>query len=135
MVIDKKFYMNLALCEAWKYQGLTYPNPAVGCAIVSKDGEILAVQAHKRAGEAHAEVEALKAAYYKLTNDKKILDITASAEIHTYLLKNHNNRFVGTSVFTTLEPCSHIGKTPSCADLLCKLKIKKLFVGSHDLNE
>ncbi|MDP2893542.1 MAG: bifunctional diaminohydroxyphosphoribosylaminopyrimidine deaminase/5-amino-6-(5-phosphoribosylamino)uracil reductase RibD [Sulfurimonas sp.] len=127
--------MNLALREAWKYQGLTYPNPAVGCTIVGKHSEILAVEAHKKAGEPHAEVEALKMAYYKLTSDEKILKLTTSAQIHTHLLENHNGCFSGISVFTTLEPCSHIGKTPSCADLLCKLKIKKLFVGSQDLNE
>lgn len=135
MVIDKKFYMNLALREAWKYQGVTYPNPAVGCTIVGKYGEILAVQAHKKAGGPHAEVEALKMAYYKLTSDEKILTLTTSAQIHTYLLENHNGCFSGISVFTTLEPCSHIGKTPSCATLLSKLKIKKLFVGSKDLNK
>ena len=49
--------MNLALQEAWKYQGLTYPNPAVGCTVVGQnDSEILAVEAHQKAGEAHAEV-------------------------------------------------------------------------------
>jgi len=135
MVIDKNFYMNLALSEAWKYQGLTYPNPAVGCAIAGKNGEILAVEAHKKAGEPHAEVEALKIAYYKLTNDSKILKLTTSSQIHTYLLENHDRCFEGISLFTTLEPCSHIGKTPSCATLLSKLKIKKLFVGSKDSNE
>ncbi len=135
MVIDKIFYMNLALREAWKYQGLTYPNPAVGCTIVGKHGEVLAVQAHKKAGEPHAEVEALKMAYYKLTSDEKILTLSTSAQIHTHLLENHNGCFSGISVFTTLEPCSHIGKTPSCATLLSKLKIKKLFVGSQDSNE
>lgn len=126
--------MNLALQEAWKYQGLTYPNPAVGCTVVGKGGEILSVEAHKKAGAPHAEVEALKSAYFKLSGDEKILELTVSAQIHTYLLENHNDRFNGVSVFTTLEPCSHIGKTPSCADLLSKLKIKKLFVGSKDLN-
>jgi diaminohydroxyphosphoribosylaminopyrimidine deaminase/5-amino-6-(5-phosphoribosylamino)uracil reductase len=69
-----------------------------------------------------------------LNGDEKILKLTNSAKIHTYLLENHNNCFEGVSVFTTLEPCSHIGKTPSCADLLSKLKIKKLFVGSKDSN-
>lgn len=127
--------MNLALREAWKYQGLTYPNPAVGCAIVGKHGELLAVEAHKRAGTPHAEVEALKMAYYRLTSDEEILKLTTSARIHTHLLNNHNGCFEGVSVFTTLEPCSHIGKTPSCATLLSKLKIKKLFVGSLDFNE
>lgn len=134
MVIDNSFYMNLALQEAWKYQGLTYPNPAVGCAAVGESGEILAVEAHKKAGAPHAEVEALKSAYFRLSGDKKILELTNSAHIHTYLLENHNNCFNGISVFTTLEPCSHIGKTPSCATLLSKLKIKKLFIGSKDLN-
>jgi len=62
MVIDKSFFMSLALQEAWKYQGLTYPNPAVGCCIVGSNGEVLAVEAHQRAGEAHAEVNALKTA-------------------------------------------------------------------------
>ena len=41
--------MSLALKEAWKYQGLTYPNPAVGCTIIDQNSEILAVEAHKRA--------------------------------------------------------------------------------------
>lgn len=134
MVIDSNFYMNLALREAWKYQGLTYPNPAVGCTVVGKNGEILAIEAHKKAGAPHAEVEALKSAYFKLSGDKKILEFEDSAQIHTYLLENHNNCFNDVSVYTTLEPCSHVGKTPSCANLLSKLKIKKLFVGSKDSN-
>ena len=135
MVIDNNFYMKLALDEAWKYQGLTYPNPAVGCTVVGLNGEILAVEAHKRAGEPHAEVEALKTAYYKLTNDDKILDIISSSQIHQYLLKNHKNCFNDVSLYTTLEPCSHVGKTPSCATLIASLGIKKLFVGSNDSNE
>ena len=93
MVIDNSFYMKLALDEAWKYQVLTYPNPAVGCTIVSKDGGLLAVEAHKRAGLPHAEVEALKSAYYKLTNDETILGLSASSDIHNFLLANHNNIF------------------------------------------
>ena len=127
--------MNLAIDEAWKYQGLTYPNPAVGCTIVGSNGEILAVEAHKRAGEPHAEIEALKSAYFKLTNDKNILTITNSSQIHNYLLKKHNNCFKDTSLYTTLEPCSHIGKTPSCASLISSLGIKEVFVGSNDSNE
>jgi len=135
MVIDPNFYMSLALKEAWKYQGLTYPNPAVGCTVVGENGEILAVEAHKKAGEAHAEVEALKTAYYKLSNDDKILDINSSSQIHNYLLQNHNDYFKNISLYTTLEPCSHVGKTPSCASLIASLGIRKLFVGSNDTNE
>ena len=135
MVTDSKFYMKLALQEAWKYQGLTYPNPAVGCTIVGKNGEILAVNAHKKAGEAHAEVLALKDAFYKLTNDSSILNLSSSQEIHNYLLKNHNGCFKEVSLYTTLEPCSHVGKTPSCASLISELGVKKVYVGSLDFNE
>ncbi len=134
MVIDYKFYMNLALKEAWKYQGLTYPNPAVGCCIVSNTGAILAVEAHKKAGLPHAEVEALKSAYLKLTDDINIEKIIDSADIHNYLKQNHNNIFKGCSVYTTLEPCSHVGKTPSCADLLTDMGVKKVYVGALDSN-
>ena len=134
MVIDKNFYMNLAIKEAWKYQGLTYPNPAVGCCIVSETGDILAVEAHKKSGLPHAEVEALKSAYFKLTNDTNIQEITSSADIHDYLKQNHNNIFGGCSVYTTLEPCSHVGKTPSCADLLSAMNVKKVYVGALDSN-
>lgn len=134
MVIDTGFYMKLALDEAWKHQGLTYPNPAVGCAVLSSQGEILSVEAHKYAGAPHAEVEALKSAYFKLTNDSKILELYESFQVHTYLLQNHNNCFKDATLYTTLEPCSHIGKTPSCASLISKLGIKKLFIGSTDSN-
>ncbi len=127
--------MSLALKEAWKYQGLTYPNPAVGCLITGKNGEILALEAHKRAGGPHAEIEALKRAYYKLTNDERILEIDLSSDIHSFLLKNHNGCFKEVSLYTTLEPCSHVGKTPSCATLISSLEIKKLYIGSNDFNQ
>ena len=135
MVIDNNFFMSLAIKEAWKYQGLTYPNPAVGSTIVGGYQEILAVEAHQKAGEPHAEVNALKSAYFKLTNDKSILDLEISQDIHNFLLKNHNCIFHNASIYTTLEPCSHVGKTPSCASLISKLGIKKLFVGSNDFNK
>jgi diaminohydroxyphosphoribosylaminopyrimidine deaminase/5-amino-6-(5-phosphoribosylamino)uracil reductase len=135
MVIDNNFYMRLALREAWKYQGLTYPNPAVGCTVVSEYGEILAVEAHQKAGLPHAEVNALKQAYFKLTKDTSILTLEASLDIHTYLLANHHNIFENCSIYTTLEPCSHVGKTPSCATLISKLGIKKVYVGAIDKNE
>ncbi len=132
MVIDSNFYMSLALKEAWKYQGLTYPNPAVGCCVVGENGELLAVEAHQKAGLPHAEVEALKSAYYKLTNDKIILEKEISADIHNYLIKNHNNIFQNCSIYTTLEPCTSVAKTPACANLINELKIKKIYIGSND---
>ena len=135
MVIDAKFFMSLALKEAWKFQGLTYPNPAVGCTIIGKNSELLAVEAHQKAGTSHAEVMALKSAYFKITQDTQILDFTDSVDIHSFLLSNHNGCFRNASLFTTLEPCSHIGKTPSCATLISSLGIKKVYVGSLDLNK
>ncbi len=135
MVIDSSFFMKLALDEAWKYQGLTYPNPAVGCTIVDGEGTLLAVEAHKKAGTPHAEILALQIAYYKLTDDSSILELEKSSDIHTFLLKNHNNCFKNISIYTTLEPCSHIGKTPSCASLISNLGIKKVFVGFNDIND
>ena len=134
MVIDNNFFMSLALKEAWKYQGLTYPNPAVGCVVVGENGEILAVGAHHKAGGPHAEVNALKAAYYRLTNDAYILALEDSADIHTHLQSNHNNIFTNVTLYTTLEPCSHFGKTPSCARLISDLGIKEVYVGSNDTN-
>jgi len=135
MVIDNNFFMSLAINEAWKYQGLTYPNPAVGCTIVGSKNELLSVSAHRKAGKPHAEVMALKEAYYKLTNDSKILNLVSSIDIHNYLLTNHNNCFFDCLLYTTLEPCSHIGKTPSCASLISSLSIKNIFIGSNDFNE
>lgn len=135
MVIDHNFFMNLALEEAWKYQGLTYPNPAVGCCIVNEKNQILAIEAHKKVGLPHAEVEALKTGYVALTNDRNILELENSSDIHQYLINNHNDIFENVSLYTTLEPCSHKGKTPSCADLIISLGIKKVYVGTHDFNE
>jgi diaminohydroxyphosphoribosylaminopyrimidine deaminase/5-amino-6-(5-phosphoribosylamino)uracil reductase len=134
MVINHQFFMSLALSEAWKYQGLTYPNPAVGCTVVGEHGEILAVEAHHKAGGPHAEVNALKQAYFKLTNDAYILALEDSADIHTHLQSNHNNIFENVTLYTTLEPCSHFGKTPSCARLIADLGIKEVYIGSNDSN-
>ncbi|WP_419770666.1 MAG: hypothetical protein ACNI3C_02445 [Candidatus Marinarcus sp.] len=65
MIINDNFYMKLAIDEAWKYQLITYPNPAVGCVVV-KNGELLSIEAHKEVQDKpHAEVNALKAAYLK----------------------------------------------------------------------
>lgn len=134
MVIDSNFYMRLALKEAWRYQGLTYPNPAVGCSVVGSNGEILAVEAHHKAGGAHAEVNALKAAYLQLTDDRDISALIESQDIHNYLLKNHNNIFHNCSLYSTLEPCSHVGKTPSCASLISALGLSNVYVGAVDFN-
>ena len=134
MKIDDNFYMKLAIDEAWKYQLLTYPNPAVGCVIV-KDGKLLAIEAHKESGQAHAEVNALKEAFLKENHKSVLSTLKSSQEIHNFLIENHNSFFNDCEVFVTLEPCNHIGKTPSCANLLRILKPKRVIISVKDPNK
>jgi diaminohydroxyphosphoribosylaminopyrimidine deaminase / 5-amino-6-(5-phosphoribosylamino)uracil reductase len=133
MKIDDNFYMKLAIDEAWKYQFLTYPNPAVGCVIV-KNNELLAIEAHKEAGTPHAEVNALKAAFLKYFPNDVLKTKKTSHEIHEYLIKNHNGFFNDCKIYVTLEPCNHIGRTPACANLLKELKPKKVIIAHEDPN-
>ncbi len=88
--------------------GTTYPNPLVGCVIVYEN-EIIGEGWHKKSGEAHAEVVAI--------NSVKNKD----------LLKN-------ATIYVSLEPCSHFGKTPPCADLIIKYKIPNVVIGTIDPN-
>lgn len=134
MVDFDRFCMALAIKEAWKYQGLTYPNPAVG-AVVVKNKTILSIDAHKKAGEPHAEVLAIKKAYFRLTNDKDILNLKNSSKIHLYLLKKAKNLFRDATIYITLEPCNHYGKTPPCVDLIKDLKFKRVVISIKDPNE
>jgi len=134
MRIDDSFFMQLAIDEAWKYQGLTYPNPAVA-AVITRGNEIVSIQAHKRAGEAHAEVLAIQDAYYYLSGDKRILKIKSSYDIHNYLYINHNNIFKDCTIYTTLEPCNHVAKTPACSKLLAILDFKRVVIGSYDSSD
>jgi len=130
--MNDHFYMQCALDAAWKFQGLTFPNPAVGACVLGAYGEILGIGAHEKAGEAHAEVLALKAAYLTLTSDQNISAITNAQELHSYLKTHHNNLFKNATIYVTLEPCAHEGKTPSCATLLCDLGLKKVVVSHVD---
>ncbi|WP_236618731.1 bifunctional diaminohydroxyphosphoribosylaminopyrimidine deaminase/5-amino-6-(5-phosphoribosylamino)uracil reductase RibD [Lebetimonas sp. JH292] len=113
--------------EAWKYQLLTYPNPAVGCAVLIKNQ--IFTDVHKKAGEPHAEVNALFKAFSFFQKTPKL---KTAKEIHEFLIKNHNNFFNDAQIYVTLEPCSHIGKTPSCANLISILKPKKVTIGWLD---
>ncbi|PHQ55732.1 MAG: riboflavin biosynthesis protein RibD [Lutibacter sp.] len=88
--------------------GETYPNPMVGSVIILND-EIIGEGWHKKAGEHHAEVIAINS-----VKDKS-------------LLKN-------ATIYVSLEPCSHFGKTPPCANLIVKNGIKKVVVGVIDSN-
>lgn len=84
----------------------TDPNPRVGCVIV-KDDEIIAEGWHQRAGEGHAEVNAIISA---------------------------GDKARGADCYVTLEPCSHFGRTPPCADLLIQSGIKRVFIAVQDPN-
>lgn len=134
MVIDDKFYISLALQEAWRYQLLTFPNPSVG-ALVVKNGEILSLEAHQRAGDAHAEVLALKAAYLKKNKDLLLEELQESSKIHRYLINNHKGFFYDCELYITLEPCNHIGKTPACSDLIAALHPKRVIISIKDPNK
>jgi diaminohydroxyphosphoribosylaminopyrimidine deaminase/5-amino-6-(5-phosphoribosylamino)uracil reductase len=129
--MNDEFYMQLALNEAWKYQGLTYPNPAVG-AVVVQDGKILAIEAHRQAGTSHAEVLALLSAYSTLTQKPIDFDIYDAKNAHEFLLSLSKNFFSECMIYVTLEPCSHRGQTPSCAALLQNLALKKVVIGIKD---
>jgi len=89
--------------------GTTYPNPMVGCVIVY-DGKIIGEGWHKKAGEAHAEVNAITS-----VKDKKLLKEA--------------------TLYVNLEPCAHYGKTPPCADLIVKHAIPKVVIGALDINK
>ena len=98
--------MQQAIRLAKKGLFTTDPNPSVGCVIVN-DGEIVGEGWHQLAGEAHAEINALKQA------GSKAKDAT---------------------VFVTLEPCSHTGKTPPCAEALIEAGVKKVIAAMKDPN-
>lgn len=127
------FYMQLAINEAWKYQFLTYPNPAVGCVILNKNGKILSINAHKKAGLAHAELNAIKQALKTL--NKEFQFPNNPNDLHKFILKNHNNLLKDSIAYVSLEPCAHFGKTPPCANLFSTLKFKKVFISIKDENE
>lgn len=101
--------MKLAVDEARKGFGFVAPNPAVGCVILDANGDLLAKGYHRVFGGDHAEIDALK----------QIQD---------------ENSLKGATVYVTLEPCAHEGKTPSCARRLATLPIKKVVYGRLDPN-
>ena len=106
-------YLQLAIDEAWKYQFLTYPNPAVGAVLIVKNKVF--ISAHKKAGLPHAEVNVIYEAYKHFF---KAPDLTTSNDIHNFLYQNHNNFFNDAILYVTLEPCNHYGKTPPCSLLI-----------------
>ena len=120
------FLMQKALDAAWAYQVLTFPNPAVGAVVSNDAGEILGIGAHQKAGTAHAEVLALKAAYIKLSGDTTLNSIEDASFIHDYLYTHHNHLLSDLTIYVTLEPCNHYGKTPPCSKLIHTLKLRRV---------
>lgn len=103
-----EFYMQRALDLAQNGVGTVSPNPMVGCVIVH-EGKIIGEGWHQKAGEAHAEVKAI--------NSVKRPELLPES-----------------TVYVTLEPCAHFGKTPPCADLLINHQVKKVVIAAFDSN-
>lgn len=99
-------YMKLALQAASAVEGRTWPNPMVG-AVVVNNGRIVGMGAHLKAGEPHAEVHALRMA---------------------------DEHAKGGTLYVTLEPCSHYGKTPPCADRVIEAGISHVVIAMLDPN-
>ena len=107
MMSDEDF-MQLALAEAQKGIGLTSPNPAVG-AVIIRAGEVIGRGWHRKAGEAHAEREAIKS----VTNKEDLK---------------------GATVYVTLEPCSTKGRTAACTAGLIEHGFSRVVYGARDVN-
>jgi len=135
MVRDENHFMQMALDKAWSYQGLTYPNPPVGAVITDNQNNFISIGTHEFAGGPHAEVNAIKNAYKKLTDDEKIDSINDSISLHKFLHENHRDIFKDKNIYVTLEPCNHHGQTPPCSHLLKELGFKKVSIGTLDPNK
>lgn len=101
-----EYFMRKALKLAENGRGTTNPNPMVGCVIV-KDGRIISEGWHERAGGSHAEIHAIDNACETIENS---------------------------TMYITLEPCSHHGRTPPCADRIIKEGVKRVVIAAGDPN-
>lgn len=108
---DNESYMRRALSLARAGMGHVTPNPMVGAVVVAPDGRIIGEGWHRRFGGPHAEVNALASV---APADERLLPYS--------------------TMYVTLEPCSHYGKTPPCANLLVEKHIKRVVVATLDPN-
>lgn len=106
-MINYEKYMKKCIKLALKGEGKTSPNPLVGCIVLDKNGKEIATGYHKAYGAPHAEADALN----KVSDEAR-----------------------GGTLIVNLEPCSHQGKTPPCADLIIQKGIKTLVIGMKDPN-
>ena len=106
---DDEKYMRRCIQLARNGQQNAKPNPMVGAVIVSADGRIIGEGYHVRCGEGHAEVNAFAAV--RPEDEALLLEAT---------------------IYVSLEPCSHYGKTPPCADLIIKKGVRRVVVGCID---
>jgi diaminohydroxyphosphoribosylaminopyrimidine deaminase/5-amino-6-(5-phosphoribosylamino)uracil reductase len=104
-MIDRRF-MSLALSLAKRRKGLTHPNPTVGCVVV-KEGEVVGLGFHEGPGRPHAEVVALEQA---------------------------GDKAEGSTLYVTLEPCSHHGRTPPCVERILRSGVGRVVVALEDPN-
>lgn len=104
--MNDEFYMQRAIELAKRGEGFVSPNPLVGAVIV-KDGKIIGEGWHERCGELHAERNALK---------------------------NCKEPTQGSTIYVTLEPCCHYGRTPPCTKAIIEAKISRVVIGSRDSN-
>jgi len=107
MPVEYTEYMERAIALAQKGKGKTSPNPTVGAVLV-QNGKIIGEGYHKKAGTAHAEIRAIKDA----------------------LAKGHETK--NATLYVTLEPCCHFGKTPPCTDAILKYGISEVIIGMVD---
>ncbi len=105
--LDDRYFMSRAIELARNGIGTTKTNPLVGCVIV-KDEKIIGEGFHKTFGSNHAEVNAIEDA------------------------KSRGENLEGSTIYVNLEPCSHHGKTPPCADRIIKEKIARVVIGNCD---
>lgn len=103
---DDEKYMDMALTLALRGTGAVSPNPLVGCVLV-RNGAVIGSGWHMRCGEAHAEV---------------------------YAVRDAGGDAAGATAYVNLEPCSHFGRTPPCADLLIEKGVVRVVVGLQDPN-
>lgn len=108
---DDEFYIRRCIELARKALGQTYPNPLVGSVIVH-NGRVIGEGFHKKAGEAHAEINAINS------------------------VKDENLHLIPEStIYVSLEPCAHFGKTPPCALKIKELGFKKVVIGAMDSHD